>query len=64
MAFFYINKAPRKHIFSNPILCILFFITDHLNKVRTKLKNVIKTFEMTLNSKHRAEKIKTKEIET
>ena len=28
--------------------------------MRTKLKNVIKSFEMTLNSKHRADKIKAK----
>ena len=35
-------------------------LTDRLNKVRTKLKNVIKYFEMKLNSKHRTEKLKTK----
>ena len=56
MVFFYINKPLWKHVFSNAILCILFFI----NKVRIKLKNVIKPFEMTLNSKHSAEKIKNK----
>ena len=28
--------------------------------MRTKLKDVIKSLEMTLNSKHRAEKIKTR----
>ena len=56
MASFYVNKPPWKHVFSNTSLCILFFITDHLNKVRTKLNNVIKSFEMTLNSKHRAKK--------
>ena len=28
--------------------------------MRTKLENVIKSFEMTLNSKHRTEKIKSK----
>ena len=27
--------------------------------MRTKLKNVIKSFDITLNSKHRTEKIKT-----
>ena len=37
--------------------CIL---TDCLNKVKTKLKNVIKSFGMTLNSKHRTEKVKNK----
>ena len=35
------------------------YLTDRLNKVRTKLKNVIKSFEMTLNSNYRSEKIKT-----
>ena len=35
-------------------------LTDCLNKVRSKLKNVIKSFAMTLNSEHRTEKIKTK----
>ena len=35
-------------------------LTDCLNKVRSKLKNVIKSFAMTLNSKHRTEKMKTK----
>ena len=35
------------------------YLTDRLNKVRTKLKNVIKSFEMTLNSNYRLEKIKT-----
>ena len=48
------------HVRYNVSLCILFFVTEHLNKVGRKLKNVIKSFEMTLNSKHRAEKIKTK----
>ena len=42
----------------------MFFITrsltDRLNKVRTKLKNAIKSFEMALNSKHRTEKLTTK----
>ena len=33
---------------------------DCLNKGKTKLKNGIKCFEMTSNSKHRTEKIKTK----
>ena len=31
-----------------------------MNRARTKLKNVIKSFDMALNSKHRTEKIKTK----
>ena len=35
-------------------------LTDRLNKVRIKWKNVIKSFGMTLNSKQRTEKIKTK----
>ena len=35
-------------------------LTDRLNKARTKLKNVIKLFEMTLNSKHKSEKLKAK----
>ena len=37
----------------------MFFITDHFNKVGAKLKNVITSFEMALNSKRRAEKLKT-----
>ena len=37
-----------------------YTLTDRLNKVRTKLKNVIKSLEMTLNSKHRTGKLKTK----
>ena len=37
-----------------------FILTNGLNKVRTKLKNVVKSFEMTLNSKHGTEKIKNK----
>ena len=37
-----------------------FILTDRLNKVRTKVKNVIKSFEMTLKSKHKTEKLKTK----
>ena len=45
---------------SRDSVCIVFFITDHLNKVRKKLKNIIKSFEMTMNSKHRAGKTKTK----
>ena len=55
MAFFFIKKPLQKHVFCNAI-----FITDRLNKVITKLKNVIKSFEMTLNSKHGTEKIKNK----
>ena len=35
------------------------YLTERLNNVRSKLKNVIRSFEMTLNSKHRTEKIKT-----
>ena len=47
----------------------MFFITrflyfnrtfDSLNKVKTKVKNVNNSFEMTLNSKHRTEKIGNK----
>ena len=45
MAFFFINKPLWKHVFYNAT-----FVTDCLNKVRTKLKNVVKPFEMTLNS--------------
>ena len=37
-----------------------YILKDRLNKVTTKLKNLIKSFEMTLNSKHRTETIKTK----
>ena len=55
MAFFFINKPPWKNVFYSAI-----FITDCLNKVRITLKNVIKSFEMTLNSKHRTEKLKSK----
>ena len=46
--------------FYNAIVYILFFIADYLNKVRTKLKNIIQSFEITMNSKHRPEKLKTK----
>ena len=46
--------------FLNMFFVITRFLTDRLSKVRTKLKNVIKSFEITLNSKHRTEKIKTK----
>ena len=45
---------------SKPLWSNSYILTDRLNKVRTKLKNVIKSFEMSLNSKHKAEKIKTK----
>ena len=55
MVCFFISKLVWEHVFYNAI-----FITNCLNKVRTKLKNVIKFFEMTLNSKHRTEKIKAK----
>ena len=50
MAFFY------------DMLCITrsSILTNRLNKVVTKLKNVMKSFQMKLNSKHRAEKTKTK----
>ena len=47
----------QKKLFFHKKTCSL---TDSLNKVRTKLKNVIKSFEMTLNSKHSTEKLKTK----
>ena len=36
----------------------LIWLTDRLNKVRTKSRNFIKSFEMTLDSKDRAEKSK------
>ena len=42
----------------------MFFMTQFLyfkrkfEKVRTKLKNVIKSFEMTLDTKHKAERTK------
>ena len=52
MTFFFINKPVTKHVFH--------ILTDRLNEGRTKLKNVIKSFEMTLNSKHRTQKIKSK----
>ena len=44
------------------MLCITrsSILTNCLNKVVTKLKNVMKSFQMKLNSKHRAEKTKTK----
>ena len=57
MAFFFINELHWNHVFLRRNSYIL---TDRLNKVRTKLENVIKSFEMTLNSKHRTEKIKIK----
>ena len=38
----------------------ILILTDSVNKVITKLKNVIKPFEMTLNSKCRIQKIKNK----
>ena len=56
MAFFFRKKPLWKHGFHNAILVL----RDRRNKVRIKLKNVIKSFEMTLHSKHRTEKIKTK----
>ena len=45
---------------------VFTFFRDCLNKVRTKLKNAIKSFEMTLNSRRskKKEKLKTKEIGT
>ena len=44
------------------MLCITrsSILTNRLKKVVTKLKNVMKSFQMKLNSKHRAEKTKTK----
>ena len=52
-----------------------YILSDRLYKVKAKLKstwfimlldytNVTKSFEMTLNSEHGTEKLKTKEIET
>ena len=38
----------------------VLYLTNRLNKVRTKLKNVTESFEMTLKLKHRTEKLKTK----
>ena len=52
MASFFINKPLWKHVFFNAI----FILTYKLNKVTTKLKNVIKSFDMTLNSKYITEK--------
>ena len=45
MAFSFIKKPLWKHVFYNTI-----FKTDPLNKVRAKLNNITKSFEMTLNS--------------
>ena len=42
MTFFFIAKSLWEYVFYNAILCTVFFVTDHLNKVRTKLKNVTK----------------------
>ena len=44
------------------MLCITqsYILANHLDKVITKLKNVMKSFQMKLNSKHRAEKTKIK----
>ena len=57
MTFYFIKKPLWKYAFYKAI-----FITDYLKKVRTKLKNVIQSFEMTLNSKHRTENIKIKNL--
>ena len=56
MAFFFRKKPLWKGVFCNGILVL----RDCLNKVKTKSINVIKSFEMTLNSKYLTEKIKTK----
>ena len=67
MGFFFINKPLWKHVFVTRCFSgHVFILTDCLIKVRTKLKHVIKSFEMTLNSKHGIEKTKpkTKDIET
>ena len=56
MTFFFLNKVLWKHVFLQRDFYVL---TDRLNKARTKLKNV-KSFQVTLNSKHKTEKIKTK----
>ena len=52
----FISKPLWKHAF----MARSYILTDRLNKVRTKLKSVIKSFEMTLNSKYRIEEIKNK----
>ena len=68
-------KLLQKHVFKTQFL---HFLPDPLHKGRTKLEstwliilsdytNVITSFEMTMNSKHRTEKLKTKkqkDIET
>ena len=57
-----------KWYFSIPSLEVCFLSCnlkiDHLNKVKTKLNNVIKSSMTTLNSKDGTEKLKIKEIES
>ena len=76
MANFYFLGTVKSVLGSSIIHYCTFFVTrflnfnNHLNKVKTKLKstsfifpdytNVINSFEMTLNPKHRTEKRKTR----
>ena len=60
MAFFFMKEPLWKHVYSHVILMQFLYFNNRLNKVRTKLKNAIKSFEMTSNSKHRTDIIKTK----
>ena len=56
MAIFFINKPLWKHIVYNAFL----YFNRSFEWSENKIKDVIKSFEMTLNSKHRTEIIKTK----
>ena len=47
-----VNKSLWKHV--------SYILTDHLNRVRIKLKNFMKSNEIALNSKHGTENIKNK----
>ena len=61
--FFSINGIFLYAIFLNetsPEACLYYISTDCLNRVRAKLKNVIRSFDTVLNSKHRTEKAETK----
>ena len=57
MLFFFINQILWKHIIYNVILCIVFFITDHLNVILSLLR-----WHWIQNTEKK--KPKTKEIET
>ena len=57
MAFFFIKQTSLEACF---FVMRFLYLTKRSNNVRSKLKNVIKSFEMTLNSKHTTEKIKNK----